>query len=124
MTTPRSLSIWSSSPGMMVPFVAPTRKRMPATTGMLTPEEPPTYVEGVRPVSWKMPVAVQRVFSPGFCMSVLGTESSPLDAAVKTVMSFLSVSTSSCQIVWRRLYSWVAALSARFAFRSDSQLMR
>ena len=34
----------------------------------------------------------------GFCMRVLGTESSPLDAAVKTVMSFLSVSTSSCQM--------------------------
>jgi hypothetical protein len=33
------------------------------------------------------------------------------------------VPKSSCQIVWRRLYSLVAALSARFAFRSDSQLM-
>ena len=56
-------------------------------------------------------------------MSVLGTESSPLDAAVKTVMSLVSVSTSSCQIAWRRLYSFVAAFAARFAFRSDSQLM-
>ena len=56
-------------------------------------------------------------------MSVLGTESSPLDAAVKTVMSFLSVSTSSCQIVWRRLYSLVAALSARFALRFAIQPM-
>lgn len=53
----------------------------------------------------------------GFCMSVLGTESSPLDAAVKTVMSFLSVSTSPCQIVCRRLYSLSAARSARFALR-------
>ena len=50
-------------------------------------------------------------------MRVLGTESSPLDAAVKTVMSLVSVSTSSCQIAWRRLYSLVAALSARFALR-------
>ena len=69
----------------------------------------------MRPVSWKMPVADQRVCSPFCCISVLGTESSPLDAAVKTVMSFLSVSTSSCQISCRRLYSLVAALSARFA---------
>jgi len=68
-------------------------------------------------------VADQRVRSPAFCMRVLGIESSPLDAAVKTVMSFMSVSTSSCQISCRRLYSLVAALSARFAFRSDSQLM-
>ena len=54
---------------------------------------------------------------------MLGTESSPLDAAVKTVMSLVSVLTSSCQIAWRRLYSLVAAFAARFAFRSDSQLM-
>ena len=110
-------------PGMTWPFMAPTRKRMPAPTGMLTPEEPPTYVDAVRPVSWKMPVAVQRVCSLDFCMSVLGTESSPLDAAVKTVMSLVSVSKSSCQISWRRLYSLVAALMARFSLRFDSQLM-
>ena len=53
----------------------------------------------MRPASWKMPVADQRVCSPFACMSELGTESSPLDAAVKTVMSLVSVSTSSCQIV-------------------------
>ena len=77
----------------------------------------------MRPVSWKMPVADQRVCSPFCYMSVLGTESSPLDAAVKTVMSLVSVSTSSCQIAWRRLYSLVAFLMARFSLRSDSQLM-
>ena len=52
----------------------------------------------MRPASWKMPVADQRVRSPFACMSELGTESSPLDAAVKTVMSLVSVSLSSCQI--------------------------
>jgi len=77
----------------------------------------------VRPVSWKMPVADQRVRSPFCCISVLGTESSPLEAAVKTVMSLVSESTSSCQISWRRLYSLVAFLTARFSLRSDSQLM-
>jgi len=77
----------------------------------------------VRPVSWKMPVAVQRVCSSFFCISVLGTESSPLYAAVKTVMSLVSESTSSCQISWRRLCSLVAFLTARFSLRSDSQLM-
>ena len=71
----------------------------------------------MRPVSWKMPVADQRVRSPFACMRELGTESSPLDAAVKTVMSLVSVSRSSCQIAWRRLYSLVAALAARFALR-------
>lgn len=55
--------------------------------------------------------------SPFSCIRVLGTESSPLDAAVKTVMSFLSVSKSSCQISWSRLYSLVAALLARFTLR-------
>jgi len=69
----------------------------------------------VRPVSWKMPVADQRVCSPFCCISVLGTESSPLDAAVKTVINLVSDWTSSCQISCRRLYSLVAALSARFA---------
>ena len=68
-------------------------------------------------------MADQRVRSPFACMSELGTESSPLDAAVKTVMSLVSVSTSSCQIAWRRLYSLVAAFRARFSLRSDSQLM-
>jgi len=53
----------------------------------------------------------------------LGTESSPLDAAVKTVMSLVSESTSSCQISWRRLCSSVAFLAARFSLRSDSQLI-
>ena len=69
----------------------------------------------MRPVSWKMPVADQRVCSPFCCISVLGTESSPLDAAVKTVINLVSDWTSSCQISCRRLYSLVAALSARFA---------
>ena len=110
-------------PGTTWPFMAPTRKRMPPPTGMLTPEEPPTYVDAVRPVSWKTPVADQRVCSPDFCMSVLGTEASPLDAAVKTVMSLVSALTSSCQISWRRLCSSVAFLMARFSLRSDSQLM-
>jgi len=64
-------------------------------------------------------VAVQRVCSPFFCINVLGTESSPLDAAVKTVMSLVRVATSSCQMAWRRLYSLVAALSARFALRFE-----
>jgi len=77
----------------------------------------------VRPVSWKMPVADQRVCSPFCCISVLGTESSPLEAAVKTVMSLVSESTSSCQISWRRLYSLVAARSARFALRFAIQPM-
>ncbi len=108
---------------MTWPFMAPTRKRMPPPTGMLTPVEPPTYVDAVRPVSWKTPVADQRVCSPFCCMSVLGTESSPLDAAVKTVMSLVSVSTSSCQISWRRLYSLVAFLMARFALRFAIQPM-
>jgi hydroxyacylglutathione hydrolase len=37
-----------------------------------------------------------------------------LEAAVKTVINLFSDWTSSCQISCRRLYSLVAALSARF----------
>ena len=55
--------------------------------------------------------------SPFCCISLLGTESSPLDAAVKTVINLVSDWTSSCQISCRRLYSLVAALSARFALK-------
>ena len=62
-------------------------------------------------------MAVQRVCSPFCCISLLGTESSPLDAAVKTVINLVSDWTSSCQISCRRLYSLVAALSARFALK-------
>ena len=77
----------------------------------------------MRPVSWKMPVADQRVCSPFCCISVLGTESSPLEAAVKTVINLVSDSTSSCQISCRRLYSLVAARVARFALRFAIQPM-
>jgi len=77
----------------------------------------------VRPVSWKMPVADQRVCSPFCCINVLGTESSPLEAAVKTVINLVSDWTSSCQISCRRLYSLVAARSARFALRFAIQPM-
>ena len=77
----------------------------------------------MRPVSWKMPEADQSVCSPFCCISVLGTESSPLEAAVKTVINLFSDWTSSCQISCRRLYSLVAALSARFALRFAIQPM-
>jgi hypothetical protein len=63
------------------------------------------------------------VCSPFFCIKVLGTESSPLLAAVMTAINFSSVWKSSCQISWSRLKDRAAALAARFALNSVNQLI-
>ena len=70
-----------------------------------------------------MPVADQSVYSPGFCINELGTESSPLDAAVKTVMSLASVARSSSQSESAALCALAAAVAARLALKFANQLM-
>jgi hypothetical protein len=63
------------------------------------------------------------VCSPFACIKVLGTESSPLLAAVMTAINFSSVWKSSCHVAWARLRDLVAALAARFALNSVNQLI-
>ncbi len=70
-----------------------------------------------------MPVADQRVCSPAFCMSVLGTESLPSDAAVMASIILRRQARSSCQISRRLLCCLVAALSARLALKSAKNPM-
>lgn len=104
--------------------MAPTLKRMPAAMGMLTPLLRPTYRDGVLPVSWKIPVADQRVRSPGFCIKVLGTASSPLLAVVKTEINLSMASRSDCHMARAALWALRAFFAARFAVKSENQLMR
>ena len=77
----------------------------------------------MRPVSWKMPWPDQRVCSPAFCISELGTESSPLDAAVIAAMILRRQSTSSCQAASNSACSCAARFAARLALKLDNQLM-
>ena len=77
----------------------------------------------MRPVSWKMPWPDQRVCSPGFCISELGTESLPFDAAVIAAMILRRQSTSSCQAVCRAVCSFAARFAARLALKFANQLM-
>ena len=77
----------------------------------------------MRPVSWKMPWPDQRVCSPGFCISELGTESWPLDAAVMAAMILRRQSTSSCQAACRTSCSFWARFAARLALKFANQLM-
>ncbi len=61
--------------------------------------------------------------SPGFCISELGTESWPLDAAVMAAMILRRQSTSSCQAACRTSCSFWARFAARLALKFANQLM-